>query len=155
MDYSTNPFSNKNLRCIYDEIEQKWWFSAVDICGILTDSDYEGARGYWKTAKRNFEESENQLVAICHQLKMPAKNGKYYLTEVLDIRQVIYLIQIIPSPKAEPYKLWLADIVATHTPITQLLLEAGAQNAALIRQAYLNEPQKLSERVIIKKERLV
>ncbi|MCL2364121.1 MAG: hypothetical protein FWC71_05610 [Defluviitaleaceae bacterium] len=150
-----NPFAGKNLRCIYDEIERKWWFSAVDICGILINGDYESARKYWKAAKNNFTAKENQLVANCNQLKMPAKNGKYYYTEVMDIRQAIYFIQIIPSPHAEPYRLWLANAVANHTHVEPLLIEAGAHNAAQIRQAYINDASKLSERLTIKIERLV
>ena len=155
MKMQTNPFANKNLRCLYDKAAQKWWFSAVDICAILTDSDYESAREYWKASKYNFAVKGNQLVASCDQLKMPARNGKYYFTEVLDIRQVIYLIQIIPSPKAEPYRLWLADMVASNTPMEQLLSEAGEPCAAQIQEEYKNNPHKLFERLSITKEKLL
>jgi len=117
-----NLFANKNLRCVYDQISEKWWFSAVDMCAILTGGSYETARTYWKQFKYNWATQKNQPVTICYQLKMPAKNGKYYFTEVLDTKGIAYLIQITPSPKAEPYRLWLAEMVATNTAVEPQLV---------------------------------
>ncbi|MCL2365195.1 MAG: hypothetical protein FWC71_11085 [Defluviitaleaceae bacterium] len=150
-----NPFANRDLRCKYDEVAQKWWFSAVDICAILTDAPYEDAIGYWKATKYNFAANEIQWVANCDRLKLPATDGKYYFVDVLDIRQVAYLIQVIPSPKAEPFRLWLADLVAASTPMEQLLIETGAPCAARIDEDYKNNPNKLFERLVITKEVIV
>ena len=127
-----NPFIGKSLRCFYDEPAQKWWFSAVDICAVLTDSDYNAARRYWKRQKNEFKNRKGQLARESDQLKLPAANGKYYFTDVLDIREIIYLIQIIPSPKTEPFRLWLADMVVNNTNIETLLAEAGAEDAKQI-----------------------
>ena len=127
-----NPFTGKPLRCFYDQTASKWWFSAVDICAILTDSDYETARLYWKQLKNKLTRRKNQLVAKSNQLKMPAPDGKYYFTDMLDIKEIIYLIQIVPSHKAEPYRLWLADVVASNTTVESLLVETGAEYAKQI-----------------------
>ena len=150
-----NPFANKQLRSLYDPVDGKWWFSAVDICAILIDSDYETGRKYWKKIKFDLFAKGNQLVTKSNRLKMPARNGKYYFTEVLDTKEVIYLIQIIPSPKADPFRLWVADIVANNTVAETLLIEAGESCASQISEAYINNPQKLKERIIITKQRMV
>ena len=127
-----NPFAGKPLRCFYDKEAAKWWFSAVDICVALLGSDYAYARKYWKNRKYKFGKTKFQLVAESDQLKFPTSDGKYYFTDVLDIREVLYLIQIIPSPKAEPFRLWLADMLMNNTAIETLLVEAGAEDAKQI-----------------------
>jgi len=127
-----NPFAGKPLRCFYDKEAAKWWFSAVDICAVLMGSDYAYARKYWKDQKYQFRKRRGQLVEEFDQLKFAATNGKYYFTDVLDIREVLYLIQIIPSPKAEPFRLWLADMLVNNTAIETLLVEAGAEDAKQI-----------------------
>ena len=129
-----NPFVQKPLRCLYDKAAGKWWFSAVDICGILTMNDYETARKYWKQFRHKLFQRKNQLVSDCYQLKFPGIDGKHYFTEVLDIREVVYLIQIIPSSKAEPFRLWLADVVASNTNIEALLADAGTEDAGRIEE---------------------
>jgi len=101
-----NPFAGKPLRCFYDKEAAKWWFSAVDICAVLTGSDYDTARKYWKNQKYQkyqLEKRKGQLVTDSDQLKFAAANGKYYFTDVLDIREVLYLIQIIPQPKSRAF----------------------------------------------------
>jgi len=150
-----NPFTNKNLRSLYDPVSEKWWFSAVDVCAILIDGDYDTGREYWKTFKRNMDEQQNQLVAKCHQLKFPAKDGKYYFTEVLDAKEVMYLIQIIPSPKAEPFRLWVADMMVANTPAENFLINAGETQAGQILDEYKSRPEDLHERLTITKKRLV
>ena len=127
-----NPFEGKQLRCLYDKAAQKWWFSAVDICAIITGKDYDEARTNWY--RLNFERNENQLIRKSNQLKMPGKDGKYYSTEVLDIREVVYLIQIIPDKNAEPFRLWLADLIVQNTDIELLLAQAGEKDAADIEE---------------------
>jgi len=142
-----NPFTGKPIRCFYDKLENRWLFSVVDVCAVLTGRDYEAARLYWKRLKSDRTQSENQLVRKSYRLKMASANGKYYFTEVLDIREVIYLIQTIPSPKAKPFRIWLADIVAESTNIESLLADAGAENAMEIEVFRDNtgEPYNLLE----------
>ena len=103
-------FEEKQVRTIWDEEAEKWWFSVVDICAVLTDSDYQKARNYWKWLKNKLNEEGSQLVSITNQLKMIAPDGKMRLTDVADTEQILRLIQSIPSKKAEPFKLWLAKV---------------------------------------------
>ena len=142
-----NPFEGKQLRCVYDKNAAKWWFSAVDICAILTDKDYDKARLYWNRLKNEQKQFNNRLIRNSYQTKMPRKDGRYTFTDVLDIREVIYMIQIIPSLSAEPYRLWLADLVAQNTGIETLLAQAGAKDAGKIetRIQSSNEPYVMHE----------
>jgi len=103
-------FEDKRVRYEWDEQNEKWWFSIVDICAVLTDSDYQTARKYWKVLKGRLAEEGNELVTNCYQLKMTAPDGKMRLTDVADTEQVLRLVQSIPSKKAEPFKLWLAKV---------------------------------------------
>jgi len=160
---SIKLFQDKKVRSVWDEVNEKWWFSVVDIIAILTDSDFQTARKYWKVLKGRLkdegsevfsvtnevvsdtnlsnDESElvtncnqlrnetvtncnplknesvtirhelkTELVTKCYQLKLPAPDGKMRLTDVADAKQILRLIQSIPSPKAEPFKLWLAQV---------------------------------------------
>jgi len=140
-----NPFTGKPLRCFYDKAAQKWWFSAVDICAMLTDKSYDDARQHWKRLKYQFRKRGGQPVGKSDQLKLPAANGKYYYTDVLDIIGAIYLIQVIPNPNADPYRLWLAEMVANNTNIEDLLAEAGAEDAKQIEEHKntMNTPYQL------------
>jgi len=147
-----NPFINKPLRCFYDKEAKKWWFSAVDICAVLTDNNYDAARKYWKRQKFEFRKRRGQLVQESDRLKLPALNGKYYFTDVLDIREIIYLIQIIPSLKAEPFRLWLADIVTNNTTVEALLVEAGAEDAKQIELHKNNTDAPYVRQVIIRED---
>jgi cytolysin (calcineurin-like family phosphatase) len=103
-------FEEKQVRHIWDEEGEKWWFSIVDIVAGLTDSDYQTARKYWKVLKGRLVKEGNESVTNCYQLKMQSTDGKFYLTDVADTEQVLRLIQSIPSKKAEPFKLWLAKV---------------------------------------------
>jgi len=104
-------FESKHIRSVWDEEAEKWWFSVLDVIAILTDQpDYKKVRNYWKWLKSKLTEEGNELVSITNQLKMPASDGKNYLTDVADTEQILRLIQSIPSKKAEPFKLWLAKI---------------------------------------------
>jgi len=150
-----NPFAGKNLRCLYDPQLKKWWFSAVDLCAILTDSSYETGRLYWNAFKRDRDERENQLMRKSHQLKFPAADGKYYFTDVLDTKEVVFLIQIIPSPKADTFRLWLAEMVVSCTPVEPLLVQAGLVCAAEILDEYEKRPETLHERLTVTRKRLV
>jgi hypothetical protein len=101
-------FDEKKVRTIWDDELEKWYFSIVDIVGILTDSP--NPRKYWSVLKNRLTKEGSQLTTNCSQLKMLAADGKKYMTDVADTEQVFRLIQSIPSPKAEPFKLWLAQI---------------------------------------------
>jgi len=101
-------FEEKQVRAVWDNDAEKWWFSVVDICSVLTDSDYQTARKYWNKLKQRMKEEGNEPVTNCHQLKLLAPDGKMRLTDVADTEQVLRLIQSIPSKKAEPFKMWLA-----------------------------------------------
>jgi len=101
-------FEEKQVRAVWDEDAGKWWFSIVDVCAILTDSDYQTARNYWKITKKRLKDEGNESVTNCNQLKMQSSDGKNYNTDVADTEQILRLIQSIPGKKAEPFKMWLA-----------------------------------------------
>ena len=98
---------------MYDDVEEKWYFSIVDVCGVLTESkDQLTARKYWNKLKQRLKEEGNETVTNCHQLKLQAADGKMRKTDVADTEQLFRLIQSIPSPKAEPFKQWMAQVAA-------------------------------------------
>ena len=103
-------FENRKIRTQWDAEKEDWWFSVVDIVAILTDKDYEAARKYWKVLKGRLKNEGSELVSFCYQLKLQSSDGKYYNTDVLDTKGVLRLVQSIPSKKAEPFKLWLAQV---------------------------------------------
>ena len=103
-------FEDKHIRTAWDPDKQDWLFSVVDVCAILTDSDYQKARNYWKWLKNKLNTEGSQLVSDTNQLKMQSADGKFYNTDVMDTEQILRLIQSIPSRKAEPFKLWLARV---------------------------------------------
>lgn len=105
---SVKLFEDKRVRTAWNEDEEEWYFSIVDVCTILTDS-IDG-RKYWNKLKQRLTEEGNETVTNCHQLKMPAADGKMRLTDVANTEQLLRIIQSIPSPKAEPFKMWLASI---------------------------------------------
>jgi len=101
-------FENKRVRSVWDEEKEEWFFSVVDVVAVLTDSPR--ARKYWNALKTKLNEEGSELSQDLGQLKMQSDDGKYYLTDVATARQLLRLIQSIPSPKAEPFKLWLAQV---------------------------------------------
>ena len=103
-------FENRKVRTQWNAEKEDWWFSVVDIVGILTDKDYEAARKYWKVLKGRLKNEGSELVSFCYQLKLQSSDGKYYNTDVLDTKGVLRLVQSIPSKKAEPFKMWLAQV---------------------------------------------
>ena len=107
-------FEEKKIRSVWDDKEEKWYFSIVDVCAVLTEQpDAEHARNYWKVLKHRLIKEGNQTVTTCNRLKLRAADGKLRLTDVADTEQVFRLIQSIPSPKAEPFKLWMAQVAST------------------------------------------
>lgn len=101
-------FESINIRTHWDEEKQDWLFSVVDIIKVLTDST--NPRNYWKVLKHRLSQEGSELVTYCNQLKMKSADGKFYKTDTLDTKWVLRLVQSIPSPKAEPFKMWLANI---------------------------------------------
>lgn len=107
---SLKIFEDKNIRVAWNTDEENWYFSVVDVVSVLTDSDYQKARNYWKWLKGKLNEEGSELVSETNQLKMKSSDGKYYNTDVMNTEQVLRLIQSIPSKKAEPFKIWLAQV---------------------------------------------
>jgi hypothetical protein len=104
-------FEEKKVRSHWDEENEKWYFSTIDVVAILTNQDdFQKARKYWNKLKERLVAEGNQTVSNCHQLKMEAADGKMRLTDVADTEQLFRLIQSVPSKKAEPFKLWLAQV---------------------------------------------
>lgn len=103
-------FEDKNIRVAWNEIEENWYFSVVDVVAVLTDSEYQQARNYWKWLKNKLKEEGSQLVSNTNQLKMQANDGKLRDTDVMNTEQILRLVQSIPSKKAEPFKVWLAQV---------------------------------------------
>ncbi len=106
-------FESVHIRTAWDEAEEKWWFSALDVVAALTDqTEYAKTRNYWKWLKNKLKQEGSEVVSVTNQLKLEAPDGKQRLTDVLDTQQVFRIIQSIPSKKAEPFKLWLAEIAS-------------------------------------------
>ena len=105
---SIKLFEQKQVRSLWDDEQEKWYFSIVDVVGVLTDSP--NPNNYWKVLKHRLIKEGSQLVTNCNQLKMQSSDGKFYKTDVADTEQLFRLIQSIPSPKAEPLKVWIAKV---------------------------------------------
>ena len=103
-------FEERKVRTVWDDELEKWYFSIVDVIGVLTDSP--DPRNYWKVLKNRLKKEGNETVTNCNQLKMQAADGKMRLTDVADTEQLFRLIQSIPSPKAEPFKQWMAQVAS-------------------------------------------
>ena len=103
-------FEQKKVRTIWDSDKEKWYFSVVDVVAVLTESP--NPRNYWKVLKHRLIKEGNETVTNCNQLKLQAEDGKKRLTDVADTEQLFRLIQSIPSPKAEPFKQWMAQVAA-------------------------------------------
>ena len=106
-------FEDKRIRTAWDEEKEEWFFSIVDVVGVLTDSP--NPNNYWKVLKKRLKDEGNESVTNCNRLKLKSpKDGKRYLTDVADTEQLLRIIQSIPSPKAEPFKMWLAQVGREH-----------------------------------------
>lgn len=102
-------FVEKKVQTIWDSETEEWYFSIVDVVAVLTENDYQTARNYWKVLKTRLKKEENESVTNCNRLKLLAEDVKMRLTDVATTEQLFRLIQAIPSPKAEPFKLWMAQ----------------------------------------------
>ena len=105
---SIKLFESKKVRSVWDSEQEKWYISIVDVVGVLTESP--NPNNYWKVLKNRLKKEGNESVTNCNQLKMQSSDGKFYKTDVADVEQLFRLIQSIPSPKAEPFKLWLSQL---------------------------------------------
>ena len=109
MDNEIKLFEGRQIRSAWDNEKEEWYFSIIDIVGVLTDSKDPGA--YWRKLKQRLKEEGNEFVTNCHELKMESpKDGKFYKTDVADMQGIFRIIQSVPSPKAEPFKMWLAEV---------------------------------------------
>ena len=108
---SIKLFQKQKVRTHWDEEQEKWYFSIIDVVAILTEQhNFQTARKYWNKLKERLKKEGNETVTNCHRLKMIAQDGKMRLTDVADTEQLFRLIQSVPSPKAEPFKMWLAKV---------------------------------------------
>ena len=103
-------FQDRKVRTVWDDQEEKWYFSIIDVCDVLTDS--KDATAYWRKLKQRLKAEGNETVTNCHALKLKAADGKMRLTDVADTEQLFRIIQSIPSPKAEPFKQWMAQVAS-------------------------------------------
>lgn len=110
MENKIKIFEQKQIRTVWNADEEEWYFSVVDIVSVLTDNDYQAARNYWKVLRKRLSDEGSELVTNCNRLKMRAYDGKMRETDCLDTKGVLRLVQSIPSPKAEPFKMWLAQV---------------------------------------------
>ena len=103
-------FEEQKVRTIWNAEEEEWYFSVVDVCNVLAESASKDPGAYWRKLKQRLKAEGSEVVTKCHGLKLPASDGKFYKTDCLDTEQLFRLIQSIPSPKAEPFKLWMAQV---------------------------------------------
>lgn len=106
----SNLFEGNEIRSIWDKEKEEYYFSVVDVISTLTDTNYQKSRNYWKWLKTKLKEEGSELVSNTNQLKMKAKDGKLRITDTLDTKGIFRLIESISSPKAEPFKMWLASL---------------------------------------------
>lgn len=117
MENKIKLFENKVVRSHWDSEQEEWYFSVVYVVAVLTES--ENPNNYWKVLKNRLKKEGSQLVTNCNQLKMPSSDGKMYKTDYMNTEQLFRLIQSIPSPKAEPFKLWMAQVAKERLDETQ------------------------------------
>ena len=111
---SLQLFEKKKVRTIWDDEQEKWYFAIVDVVAVLTSSDdYNKSRKYWNKLKQRLKEEGNETVTNCHQFKLQAADGKMRITDVADTEQLFRLVQSIPSPKAEPFKVWMSQVASS------------------------------------------
>ena len=103
-------FEGTTIRTVWDNEKEEWFFSVADVCNVLSGSQSKDPNAYWRKLKQRLKAEGSEVVTNCHGLKLEAADGKKYLTDVLSTRDVLRLIQSIPSPKAEPLKMWLAQV---------------------------------------------
>jgi len=151
-------WSKKQLRSIYDPTIEGYWFSVIDLCAILTDSEHEAARGYWKWLKDKLSDEEFQLVSVTNQLKFESVDGKLYYTEVVDYKNLIYLIQLCPSPKANKYRMWVVGLLLdgiSMNEVEEKLAKLGEEASEKIVKRYKDDLQEPYVRLATHKDNLL
>ena len=108
LDNDIKLFEGQQIRSVWDNEKEEWYFSVIDVLGVLTESD--NLRKYWSVLKTRLRKEGSQLATICSQLKLKASDGKMRNTDVADIQGMLRIIQSVPSPKAEPFKMWIAEV---------------------------------------------
>ncbi|MFH0838169.1 MAG: Bro-N domain-containing protein [Patescibacteria group bacterium] len=142
-DHSIVLFHEKQVRRHWDEAKELWYFSVVDIIqALIQQADYQIARKYWNKLKERLKKEGNESVSNCHQLKFEAADGKFYFTDVANVETILRLVQSVPSPKAEPFKLWLAKVGY------ERMQEMSDPEKALIRSREYWQKQGRSEKWI-------
>lgn len=139
MENKIKIFENKQVRTLWNADEEEWYFSVVDIVSVLTDNDYQTARNYWKVLRKRLSDEGSELVTNCNRLKMRAFDGKMRETDCFDTKGVLRLVQSIPSPKAEPFKMWLAQVGS------ERLDEIADPEKAMLRSVELYRKKGYSE----------
>ena len=110
MDAQIKIFEEKKVRSLWNAEEEEWYFSVVDVCNVLSESSSKDPGAYWRKLKQRLKAEGSEIVTNCHGLKLPAPDGKLRTTDCMTTEQIFRLIQSIPSPKAEPFKLWMAQV---------------------------------------------
>lgn len=134
-------FENKKVRSIWNESDQKWYFSIVDVVDVLTDSP--NARKYWSVLKTRLKKEDSELTTICSQLKMQSSDGKFYNTDVANAEGLFRIIQSVPSPKAEPFKRWGGKEDNNEVPVSEELFYRVLKNDKVnisLRKGLFNIP---------------
>ena len=152
-----NPFKDAKIRSIQDPRDGTNWFSVVDLCAVLTGSSHQKARNYWKWFKAKLTSENFQVVSVTNQLKYKSPNGKYYFTEVVDFRTLIYLTQICPNSHANKFKIYLADVLLEKYPIAKVeaaLAKAGETYAKQVYKKYKDNKERPYELLTATKEQL-
>ncbi len=144
MENKIKVFKNNNVRTAWNAEEEEWYFSAVDVCNILADSASKDPGAYWRKLKQRLKAEGSELVTNCHGLKMRADDGKMRTTDCLDTKGVLRLVQSIPSPKAEPFKMWLAQVGSERLdeiadPEKAILRGAGFYRAKGYTEGWINQ----------------
>ena len=139
---SLQIFEDRKIRTVWDDEQEKWYFSIVDTVEILTES--KDATAYWNKLKQRLKEEGNETVTNCHQFKMRALDGKMRLTDVADTEQLFRLIQSIPSPKAEPFKQWMAHVASVRIDQMQDPERTAESLSVMLRGFFVYCMKKLS-----------
>ena len=143
-----NLFENTSIRSVWDNTSKKYWFSVIDVCAALTDSDYTKSRNYWKWLKRKLISQGNPLVSVTNQLKFEALDGKLRYTDVMDAEEILQLIQVFPSPKAEAFKTWIAQLAVAGENIVECVAKAARNVKDKIKHRVGNMLQTIRKREI-------
>lgn len=150
---SENIFKGVKVRTFRDDEEKKWWFCAVDLCAVITGCDLKKAQEYWYSTKRNLIKNDVEIMSKMQKLKVKCADGRLRFSDVLDTKQVMYLIMVLPHKSAEPYRQWLAEAAATGDAVRHLERLAKKNASATLQEiARVDEPFR---KRVVERRRLV